>query len=45
MTDDKRVAIYVSVYVRETLKSIGNKGDTYNDIIDNLIYMYKSNNQ
>ena len=33
--------IRITVETRESIKSIGNMGDTYDDVIMNLITMYK----
>ena len=38
--NDKLVAVYISVDTRESLRLIGNKGDTYNDVITDLVTMY-----
>ena len=33
--------VRISKDARESLKEIGNMGDTYSDVIENLVYMYK----
>jgi predicted CopG family antitoxin len=38
---DVRESIRIDVDVRESLKEIGNKGDSYNDVICSLVAMYK----
>ena len=38
----KKTTIWIDVEAREYIKDIGKKGDTYNDIIHNLIDMHKN---
>jgi len=41
----KKTTIWVSVELRERLKQLGKKGDTYEDILNRLLDHYEKSNK
>jgi len=41
----KKTTIWISVELRERLKQLGKKGDTYEDILNRLLEHYEKSNK